>query len=185
MRDEETDGTLVRRIGARATGSMIAERRLCARFAPRIRLYGLRHLRDDDRARDLVQTVLIAVIEAARNGRIEDPDRTDRFVLGVCRNTVLRVREVEGRTRPVEDADLASLVADAPLEPLAHLAALLRCLQALDERAQEVVSLSFQADLPPDEIAQRMSTSPGNVRVLRHRAIAALRKCLDDKEARR
>lgn len=185
MQDDETDGALVRRIAARGNDAREAERLLCVRFAPRIRLYGLRHLRDDERARDLVQTVLLGVLEAAQAGRIVDPERTDRFVLGTCRNTVLRIREAHARTRPAEEEELANLVAHAPIEPLQELRALLACLQLLDARGREVVSLSFQAELPPDEIASRLGTTPGNVRVLRHRAVAALRKCLDGKAERR
>jgi len=63
---EDENAELVRRIAARAEGSRAAEEALCRRFATRVRLYGLRHLRDEDRARDLVQAVLLAVIEAAR-----------------------------------------------------------------------------------------------------------------------
>src|SRR6266566_5663281 len=90
------DAEIVRMIavqtGARehAESAQFAEAELCRRFAPRIRLYGLRHLRDEERARDLVQAVLLAVLVAARAGRIEDPERFDRFVLGTCRNTSMR-----------------------------------------------------------------------------------------------
>src|SRR6187551_1021000 len=75
------DGELVRAIAARAEDAPAAEAELCRRFAPRIRLYGLRHLRDEDRAADLVQAVLLAVLQAARAGRIADADRVDRFML--------------------------------------------------------------------------------------------------------
>jgi len=52
-----------------------AEDEICRRFAPRIRLYGLRHLRDAQAAADLVQDVLVRVIEALRGGRLREPDR--------------------------------------------------------------------------------------------------------------
>jgi len=39
---------------------------LFRRMAPRIRLYGLRHLRDEHAAEDLVQQVLVITIEALR-----------------------------------------------------------------------------------------------------------------------
>ncbi len=56
------DGELVRAIAAWSEHARAAEAELCRRFAPRIRLYGLRHLRDQDRARDLVQAVLLAAL---------------------------------------------------------------------------------------------------------------------------
>ena len=39
--------------------------------------------------------------------------------------------------------------------------------------------LSFNEERPSDEIATRLAISTANVRVVRHRAIAALRRCLD------
>jgi len=42
-----------------------------------------------------------------------------------------------------------------------------------------VVHLSFHEERSAEEIAQRLETTAGNVRVLRHRAVARLRRCLD------
>jgi len=66
------DGDLARRAG-RPGRDAAAEGELCRRFAPRIRLYGLKHLRDEERARDLVQSVLLVVLEAVRAGRVDEP----------------------------------------------------------------------------------------------------------------
>ena len=49
----------------------------------------------------------------------------------------------------------------------------------LDDRARRVVMLSFNDERPADEIAALLAISAVNVRVLRHRSIAALRRCLD------
>jgi RNA polymerase sigma-70 factor (ECF subfamily) len=177
---DEDDGELVRAIARGDEAARAAEALLCRRFAPRIRLYGLRHLGDEDRARDLVQTVLLGVIEAARAGRIEDLAKVDRFVLGTCRNAALRLRAQAMRTRPAEPEELAGLVAPTADTPGAIDAmAILRCFGALDARAQEVLLLSFHDERPADEIAGLFGTTAGNVRVLRHRAILALRQCLE------
>jgi RNA polymerase sigma-70 factor (ECF subfamily) len=171
------DGELLRAIAARTDDARAAEAELCRRFAPRIRLYGLRHLGDEDRARDLVQAVLLGVLEAARAGRIEDPDRVDRFMLGTCRNVALRIREGDRRT--AGDAALPGLAApDEEYERL-DAGALVRCVGTLDERSQKVVLLSFRDERPSEQIAALLAISTANVRVLRHRAIAALRRCLD------
>lgn len=174
-----TDADLVLRI-ARGQAAHEAEAELCRRFGPRIRLYGLRHLRSEDLAADLVQSVLLAVLEAARAGRIEEADHLDRFVLGTCRNLAHRVREREGRSTPMEQAAL-ELHTDvvAPDVERVDVAALLRCLGKLDTRARSVVLMSFQSESSSDEIAKLMRISVGNVRVLRHRALADLRGCLD------
>jgi DNA-directed RNA polymerase specialized sigma24 family protein len=65
------------------------ERAICERFAGRIHAYGLRHLRDPPAAQDLVQHVLLAVVQALRAGRVEEPTRLDAYVLGTCRNAVM------------------------------------------------------------------------------------------------
>jgi RNA polymerase sigma-70 factor (ECF subfamily) len=173
---DATDAELVRLVADAAEGARDAEAELCRRFAPRIRLYGLRHLRDEDRARDLVQAVLLAVLVAVRARRVEDPDRIGRFVLGTCRNVSQRVRETEARAEPL--ASVAELRA-SEVERV-DLGALMRCFGRLDERGRLVVSLTFQQDRSADEVAARLGTTAGNVRVLRHRAVAALRRCIDE-----
>ncbi|MGB6475414.1 MAG: sigma factor, partial [Candidatus Sulfotelmatobacter sp.] len=69
-----------------------AESELFRRMAPRIRLYGLRHLRNEHSADDLTQQVLITTLEALRAGRLREPDKLASFVLGTCRMTVLDLR---------------------------------------------------------------------------------------------
>ena len=179
MIESVADEELMLRI---AQGNGAAEAELCRRFAPRVRLYGLRHLRSEDRAADLVQGVLLAVLEAARAGRIEQSLHVERFVLGTCRNIAQRVREREARNVPVTAAEI-ELSAGA-LEPnfeRVDVPALLGCLDQLDHRARSVVLMSFQFENTTDEIAVLLETSVGNVRVLRHRALADLRGCLDAK----
>jgi len=172
------DSELVRAIAAGTREARAAEAELCRRFAPRIRLYGLRHLRDEDRARDLVQSVLLAVLQAARAGRIADPERVDRFMLGTSRNVAQRMRD--GTSANAGDGPLATIPADVDDKPeRADLAALVRCVSRLDDRSRQVVMLSFNEERPSDEIATRLAISTANVRVVRHRAIAALRRCLD------
>jgi RNA polymerase sigma-70 factor (ECF subfamily) len=173
------DAELLRRI-AQSDRAREAEAELCRRFAPRVRLYGLRHLRDADRALDLVQNVLLAVLEAARAGRIEQLEHVERFVLGTCRNAAQRLREQDSRSSPVDAAELERR--GGTFEPSfehVDVAALLRCLRKLDARARSVVLLSFQAERETEDIANVMAISSGNVRVLRHRALADLRGCLD------
>ncbi|HEY5946927.1 MAG TPA: sigma-70 family RNA polymerase sigma factor [Kofleriaceae bacterium] len=167
---------LVRRVAAR---DRAAETELCRRFAPRVRLYGLKHLRDEDRARELVQAVLVAMIEALRAGRVEDPDRFDRFVLGMSRNLASRARHAESRATPTDlaDLDIASVM---PSHAALDLAALTHCLAQLEARARSVLHLSFYRDKSADEIAAVLETSAGNVRVVRHRAIAQLRECMGE-----
>lgn len=183
MVEDAADGELVRRI-ARAESAPEAEAELCRRFAPRIRLYGLRHLKTEDHAADLAQSVLLVVLEAARAGRIRELEHVERFVLGACRNLALRIRQREARSVPTapEALDLGVYLPEFERVDQASLG---HCLTKLDARSRAVVLLSFQAERSTDEIAEQLELSPGNVRVLRYRALSQLRHCLTHSEGAR
>ena len=174
------DGALARRIGeAGAAPDSAAEAELYRRLAPRVRLYGLRHLRDRDAAADLVQHVLLLTLERLRAGKLREPDRIVSFVLGTSRMTVLEMRRGTWRRETLLETwgETAEAV-DAP-EPLAlDPDRLARCLEGLSERERSVVVLSFFADKQADEVGAELSISGGNVRVIRHRALARLRECM-------
>ena len=175
------DGELARRIARGASAEAdAAETELARRFAPRIRLFGLRRLRDQAAAQDLVQEVLVTTLEALRAGRIEQPERLASFVLGACRMTVVNLRRGEQRRARL----LAQFAHDLAPSPDSSGGALLDrdkltdCLAGLPTRDRTVVALTFYLERSADEIARELGTSPGNVRVLRHRALARLHDCL-------
>src|SRR5262247_1552046 len=91
---ELEDADLALRI---AQGDREAETEMCRRMGPRIRLYGLRHLRSPSAADDLVQQVLLKVLEALRAARLREPDKLAHFVLGTCRMTVRDLRRSSQR----------------------------------------------------------------------------------------
>lgn len=174
------DGALARRIAeAGAASDSVAETELYRRLAPRVRLYGLRHLRDRQAAADLVQQVLLMTLERLRAGQVREPERIASFVLGACRMTVLEMRRGARRREALLETwgDKADAF-EAP-EPLAlDPDRLAGCLEALAERERSVVLLSFFADKAADEVGSELAISGGNVRVIRHRALARLRECM-------
>src|ERR1044072_1432431 len=96
---EPEDRELARRIlAAGARRDADAEAELCRRVAPRIRLYGLRHLRSEAAAADLVQDVLMLTLEKLRAGAVREFDKLASFILGTCRQTVIDGRR-GGRRR--------------------------------------------------------------------------------------
>jgi RNA polymerase sigma-70 factor (ECF subfamily) len=58
-----------------------------------------------------------------------------------------------------------------------------RCIAALEAKPRSVLYLSFLEESAPNDIATMLGTSLANVRVLRHRAVAQVRACLDAKGA--
>jgi RNA polymerase sigma-70 factor, ECF subfamily len=179
------DAELARRIAAGRPGESgaagEAEAELARRFAPRIRLFGLRRLRDPAAAQDLVQEVLVTTLEALRAGRVHEPERLASFILGTCRMTVANQRRGAQRQARL----LAQFARDLEPEPdrpggatldrdrLAH------CLAELPARDRTVVALTFYAESSAEAIAAELETSAGHVRVLRHRALARLHDCLE------
>lgn len=170
------DGVLASRI-ARGRDRP-AELELCRRFAPRIRLYGLRHLREEAAAQDLVQDVLIAVLDRLRSGTVHDPGRLASFVLGTCRLTVANTRRGSARRAALLASAGGVAAASDPAPPRLDVDHLDRCLELLATRARAVVLLTFYAGEGADGIARQLGTTAGNVRVVRHRALERLRACL-------
>ncbi len=170
------DADLVRQIELR---DREAEAELFRRMAPRIRLYGLRHLRDSSAADDLVQQVLITVLEALRASRLRDPDRLTSFVLGTCRMTVLDLR----RNRQRQDRLLEQFGDDAlaPVPspvPCLDQERLGYCVQKLKERERAVIVMTFYDEHTGADLARFLGISEANVRVIRHRAMDQLRDCM-------
>lgn len=169
------DATLARRVAA---GDPEAESELCRRLAPRVRLYGLRHLRDDAAAADLMQQVMLLMIERLRAGALREPEQLASFVFGICRLLLLDLRRGHARReRLLETYGEALLPPETPA-PDIDSARLAHCLECLPERERTVLLLTFYDDMPADALARELDLSPANVRVIRHRGLARLRTCV-------
>jgi RNA polymerase sigma-70 factor, ECF subfamily len=153
-----------------------AEEELCRTMGPRIRLYGLRHLRDEQGAADLVQQVLMITIESVRAGKVRDPERIGSFVLGICRMVVLEIRRGGARRERLLEQYLPPVSASP--EPPPDLDKLAECLGRLAERERSVVVMTFYEEHSSETVAGSLGLSNENVRVIRHRALGRLRKCM-------
>jgi RNA polymerase sigma-70 factor (ECF subfamily) len=174
------DAALAQRVMAASGGpDSRAEAELCRRFAPRIRLFGLRHLRDQDAAHDLVQITLEITLQKLRAREVHEPARIASFILGVARLQAHQLRRRHGREVPtdvISDESTASLAAAEPETLGAERVA--ECLQALGERERSVVVMSFYGDLSSSQVAKELGLSAVNARVIRHRAVEHLRQCM-------
>ena len=179
------EADLARRIGSTLdpAGAAEAEAAFCRRFAPRIELYGLRHLGSRAAAQDLVQDVLIRTLEAIRAGRLENPALVASFVLGTCRNVTWDRRRGEQRQRKLEDRSDIEATAELPALTQSDVMRLYTCLGQLQGREAQVIRMSFLEDREPEEISTRLELSLGNIRVIRHRALAKLSLCLNPEGA--
>jgi len=174
---ELDDAELVRQIGSGSDRD--AEAELLRRMASRVRLYGLRHLRDQHAADDLTQQVLITVLEALRAGRVREPEKLASFVLGTCRMTVLDLRRnTQRRERLLEQFGKDLLAPVQPSLPRLDYEKLRQCVQRLKERERAVVVMSFYDEQTGADLASFLGVSEANVRVIRHRAMHELRQCM-------
>lgn len=172
------DAALARAVAAGAGRE--AEAEVYRRLFPRARLYGLAHLRDPHAAQDLAQQVLLMTLEALRAGRVQDPDKLASFVLGTCRMVVLEQRRGARRREALLAAYGEHDEAFQPPEPIgADKARLAGCLGGLAQRERSVLVLTFFAEKDADAVGRELGIAAGNVRVVRHRALARLRECME------
>jgi RNA polymerase sigma-70 factor (ECF subfamily) len=175
MELENTD--LAVRIGA--GNDLEAEAELCQQMAPRIRRYGLRHMRDRNAAEDLMQQVLMVVLQALRAGRLRESEKLESFVLGTCRMTVLDQRRNAHRREKLLEQFGVDMLAPVPSRmPSLDRQQLTNCVQKLNERERAVVTMSFYDEHTCADVARFLGISEANVRVIRHRAIHLLRDCM-------
>jgi RNA polymerase sigma-70 factor (ECF subfamily) len=174
------DAALVRRIAAAPGGTDVqAETELYRRLAPRVRLYGLKHLRDRDAASDLVQQVMMLTLERLRANRPRDAERLVSFVFGTCRMTVLDLRRTGFRREQLLDRYADDVpMADPAMSPRLDQERVVGCLDRLSERERSVLVMTFYDDQPAKDVAAALGLSEGNVRVIRHRGLERLRDCV-------
>lgn len=176
----QDEAGLARRIAAAAPElDREAEDELCRRLAPRVRRYGLRHLRDAEAAADLMQHVMLMTLEKLRGGALRDPEQLASFVFGTCRLVVLDLRRGAARRERLlqqygDDLPFADI---APAPRLDH-GRVERCLDTLPERERSVLVMTFHEDKDAAEVGRQLGLTPGNVRVIRHRALDRLRECV-------
>lgn len=152
--------------------------------------YATRITGDVEQARDVVQETFLRLCRADRatlDGHLAP------WLYTVCRNRALDVQRHNGRMRLMADASVEATPdtttarspdqARAPREP-DEISGLLRALDALPKRQQEVIRLKFQAGLSYRDIGDVVGSSAGNVGVLLHTGLKALRARLQPAETR-
>lgn len=178
--DDSPEVRAARRIAAAPGVAAEAEAELYRLLAPRVRRYGLRHLRDAHAAADLMQHVMTLTIERLRAGELREPERVLSFVLGTCRLTVMDQRRIERRRQHLLEQYADALpIADLQVAPRLEHQRVADCLERLAERERAVLVMSFYDEQPSDAVAKQLGLSAGNVRVIRHRGVDKLRRCIE------
>jgi RNA polymerase sigma-70 factor, ECF subfamily len=173
------DGDLARRIAAQPAGGAEAEEaELYRRFAPRVRLYGRRHLRDDASAQDLAHEVLLITIERLRAGGVRNPEEIGSFILSTARLTATSRKRTDSRRAHLGGQIAATFTVDADFVDAVDLPRLARCLGTLETYARQVIILTYYAERNAAQIAAELGSTSGAIRIARHRAMERLRGCM-------
>lgn len=153
-------------------------------YAPRLFRYLFAHLENRLDAEDLTEDVFLRVWQALPAYR-EQGIPFAGFVFRVARNALIdHYRRTRRRKPDLETDSIEEFIPDPTPTLQAHLEhkEMREALGKLREEYRMVLNLRFLADLSPEETAQAMGRSAGAVRVLQHRALAALRKLLEKLE---
>ncbi len=148
------------------------------RFAPRLRAFIRRRVRDEATADDLAQETLLKVYRS--RDRLRDGTRLEAWLYQIARGTII---DHYRRRRPQEELP-ATLSAETPDERAALRAQVMvsmkRFLEELPERYREPVRLAELEELPLARIALRLDLTLTAVKSRVRRGRALLKKKLQD-----
>lgn len=158
-------------------GDRMAEEQVVRWFERPVRAYVMVNTGDACAAEELAQEVLLAVVCALREGRVEQPAQLPAFVRGAARNLIHNhIRsQVRRRTTPLTD-DLAGF--SSGHETFERNYAARQAIATLEKHEQEVLILSLVEGLVPDEVAKRLRITPQAVRQRKFRALRRLGEIL-------
>lgn len=157
-----------------AAGDHAAFEALVRRHAGSLVAFCRRLLGDPVEAEDKVQE---AFLKAYRGLDRFDPSRRfSSWLYRIAQNACVDALRARRDWAPIDEvdppgADAAPLVADTSPR-------IAQAVSALPARQRAVLHLKYALDLDAVEIAERLDMTPGNVRVVLHRAIKLLREKL-------
>ena len=147
--------------------------------------YAASIVKDEDRAKDVVQDTFIKLYE-------QDPEKVKgslkAWLFTVCRNRCFDLIRKEKRMINVED-DQLTVIRDAGDDPSRAAeradehSNVIKFLDRLPENQREVIRLKFEGDMSYKEISQVTQLSVSNVGFLIHAGIKRLRGLLSDQVA--
>ena len=146
--------------------------------------YASHFVHDLETARDVVQDTFL---QLCRNPNEELRPRLAQWLFTVCRNRAIDICRKERRMKLAPEnqlTDHAQGQSDASVDPVARLeksetaTGLMKQVERLPDRQQEVLRLKFHAGLSYKEIAEVTGLTSTNVGFILHTAISKLRQRL-------
>lgn len=152
------------------------------RYVLKIHRYILAHLDNEHDAEDLTEEVFFRVWKALPNYENKGVPFY-ALLFQVARNGLIDFYRRSAQSKQLVSIDDVS-IPDSVLDPSEIIVKktrhkeLRQAMKGLREDYQTVLALRFLSGLSPEETAQAMGRSQGAVRVLQHRALAALREAM-------
>jgi RNA polymerase sigma-70 factor (ECF subfamily) len=132
-------------------------------------------------AADVVQQVALTVTR-----RFEEYDDRRPFVawaLWLAKSRIADHWRKAGRSRVVFSDEVLDRMADALVERQpersARQEALEHCIGKLPAKSRKLLDLRYTEELPVEQMAQAVGSTPGSVRVLLHRVRSLLAECIE------
>jgi RNA polymerase sigma-70 factor (ECF subfamily) len=161
------------------------ESELIDRFWGRVCVFAARRLHDPNAAQDVAQETMRRVIEAMREGRVENPAALPAFVFQTARHICLHSFRSQGREeRALDRFGREGDTADDLPGALAGLIsaedrlAVRAALGQLPEAERALLTMLYFDGIETSAAAASLAVTPGALRVRKHRALAHLAELL-------
>lgn len=146
-------------------------------------------VRSDD-ALDCVQEAFLSFLNLPQARLLVGlPDDSARMLIILARNIARNRRRRHDYIRPhvVDDSTIQGLASDETsaddiIAAAERHAMILGCMATLNEVQRAVVGLRLVDEVPGENVARQLGTTPGHVAVLLFRAKQHLRRCAEDAE---
>ena len=178
------DNTVLCQLLARtALGNQAAFAELYRLTSPRLYGIALRLLRRSDWAEEVLQECFVSIWHRAADYRSDSSAPLTWLI------TIVRNRSIDWLRRPdleIPDVDnsYTEAMADAGLTPLEQLlqsdeaGAIARCMEALEGKQKQLISLAFFHDLTHSALAEKLQMPLGTVKSWIRRGLTQLKGCL-------
>ena len=147
----------------------------------------------DEEAKDITSAIFLKTWNHIQNNTLESAKTLRALLYKVARSTIIDYYRANGRTKIIslEDdknrVDVATYIdEDARIDIKRDIEIVRSKLPLLKEEYKEIIVMRFINELELDEIADITGKSKGNIRVLTHRALKALKDLLlEDEEEKK
>jgi RNA polymerase sigma-70 factor (ECF subfamily) len=157
-----------------------AEDELVERYRQPVYAVAAARTRDPEAARDLTQEILLGVLRALREGRLEDADQTTPYIYGVARNRINThlANLYRDRAAPLPPAAPPESTPEDLYEESERWDLVRRALERLKPQDRKILLLTLVDGLKPAEIAARMGISSERLRKRKSRALQKVRSMI-------